>query len=241
MAKKLKIKTKTKKHKMSLPQMKAHFFPLQEEARARIKKLRESKSTYYSRAYNEAKETKSNASRRIFDINAQNTYEDLQREVARIKVFLADESSMSDVANMEAELLRNARKWGRDFGSQWTPIYGHSYNMGKIDEDLAKMAFKMYRKIESESDSYNKIYGQKIGYGSDNLIYLIMDAVYENDIRDYEGDYKDIFDKTFEELRQRFEDIYKIRNDMAEEEYRTGNVDTGLLNDVADEWNKKIF
>ena len=113
--------------------------------------------------------------------------------------------------------------------------------MGKIDEDLAKMAFKMYRKIESENDSYNKIYGEKIGYGSDNLIYLIMDAVYENDVRDYEGDYKDIFDETLEKLRKRFDKIYNIKNNMGEEEYKTGNVDTGLLNDIDDDWNKKIF
>lgn len=111
----------------------------------------------------------------LFDIKNLHSYRELRRESQRIQQFLSDPSSRKEVAGYEEkQLLANAEFMG---------AFGSNPDYNRVDEELAKAAFRAYRMVES-SGGAAKIYGEG-GYGSDNVINYIYRSIVENSSNDY--------------------------------------------------------
>lgn len=112
---------------------------------------------------------------------------DINREFARVQAFLNDYTST----------VRGAKGFTSDikglagaFGSQWNVNgTGKNYDTERIDEDVAKKAFEIYRKVIEAAGGWERAVGMLkgkeslIGYGSENLIINIYDMV-DNGMRE---------------------------------------------------------
>lgn len=157
--------------KGSLQKMRDWMIGLINEANARVSQL----IGRNSRAMHEAQRTILPSRRErvekgeleLFSISDKTRYRELSRELGRVQEFLADPTSnpqMSDQVNRQ--IAANAAYEGA-FGAY--PDYG-----GRIDEDLAKAAFEIYRRVKELNADI--IYDEG-GYGSSNLINYIYQEV----------------------------------------------------------------
>lgn len=91
---------------------------------------------------------------------------DLIAEGTRLRVFINDEASTIVGATLEMAAI-SAEQYRGKFGAQWGRL-----NMSpEIDEELAREAFRNYRKIAEAAQALIKD-----GYGSENLIIALYDA-----------------------------------------------------------------
>ena len=214
----------------NLNEIRARFQSLQAKANARAEELQAAGLAEYSRAFNEASD-KMGAYRSsdvyLFDVNDTQRYREIRREVERMNKFLNDETStVEGVQKMIA-----AEKYKGAFSSGWYEKYGVSYDKSRIDENRAKIAFSIYRRLEESGDSREKIIGD-LGYGSESLIMQIYDMVVESGIENddsvqYWAEYGDIL----EETSRRLDDLYIRKYNEAHDIMDEGDEDSKSLID----------
>lgn len=214
----------------NLNEIRERFQSLQAKANARAEALQAAGLADYSRAFNEAND-KMGAYRTnnayLFDVNDTQRYREIRREVERMNKFLNDETStVEGVQKMIA-----AEKYKGAFSGGWYEKYGVSYDKSRIDEDRAKIAFSIYRRLEESGDSREKIIGD-LGYGSESLIMQIYDMVVESGIENddsvqYWAEYGDIL----EETSRRLDDLYIKKYNEAHNIMEEGDEDSKSLID----------
>ena len=237
---------KIKNH--NLNEIRAQFYKLQTTANKRAEQLEAKGLDSYSRAYQAAtskigayRETNFND---LFDVYDTKRYREIKREVARIKNFLNDETSTVE----GVEKFIAAEKYKGAFSGGWHKIYGVSYDKSVIDEEKAKIAFSMYRRLEENKASYEEILGS-LGYGSENLIMHIYDMVVESGIEnddsiEYWAEYGDIMERVKDDLDASYDRKYKEANDIMAD----GDIDSERIMDAFEDsatssifWKKMNF
>ena len=108
------------------------------------------------------------------------TRREINREFARVHAFLNDyTSSVEGAFDFETKLS----KYKGAFGHEWQAEYGKTYDITRVDEEKAKVAFDIYRRIIEAAGGWERAVGifqgkeSLIGYGSENLIIAIYDMV----------------------------------------------------------------
>lgn len=112
--------------------------------------------------------------RDYFSLDELETIPELIKEATRARVFLADETSTIEGAKIYTAQL-NAAEFRGQFGNQYH-TFEHkfkNFNTAVIDEDVAKIVFSNYRKLEELRAA--DITGDG-AYGSENLIIAMYDA-----------------------------------------------------------------
>ena len=112
--------------------------------------------------------------RDYFSLDEIETIPELIKEATRARVFLADETSTIEGAKIYTAQL-NAAEFRGQFGNQYH-TFEHkfkNFNTAVIDEDVAKIVFSNYRKLEELRAA--DITGDG-AYGSENLIIAMYDA-----------------------------------------------------------------
>ena len=96
---------------------------------------------------------------------------DILAEVTRARVFIADNTSTLEGAELYTVNINSERFRGK-FGSEYrTPEYGNKgFDTNIIDEEYAKEVFRSYRMLEEDRQ------GLIQQYGSENLIIAMYDA-----------------------------------------------------------------
>lgn len=216
----------------NLDEIRAQFHKLQNVANKRAEQLEEKGLDSYSKAY-QAAVSKIGAYRErnfndLFDVYDTKRYREIKREVARIKKFLNDETSTVE----GVEKFIAAEKYKGAFSGDWYKTYGVSYDKSRVDEEKAKIAFSMYRRLEENNTSYEEIVG-RLGYGSENLIMRIYDMVVESGIEnddsiEYWAEYGDIMDRLKDSLNLSYERKFKEANDIMAD----GDMDTERIMDT---------
>lgn len=147
-----------------------------------------------SRALEEAKRSLLRSPTRIDDMQSGVLFRSdldsrakINRELARVHAFLNDYTSTSAGAGDFETKLKNYKG---AFGSQWEAEYGTRYDATRIDEEKAKIAFDIYRRVIERAGGWERAVGifqgkeSLIGYGSENLIIAIYDMVENIDMSD---------------------------------------------------------
>lgn len=104
----------------------------------------------------------------------------INRELARVHTFLNDYTSTVPGAN---DFQTKLTDYKGAFGGQWEAEYGRRYDINRISEDKAKVAFDIYRRVVERAGGWERAVGifqgkeSLIGYGSENLIIAIYDMV----------------------------------------------------------------
>ena len=213
--------------------------PFFEEANKRASRLKS--EGVYTKAMVNAEETltkkgkeRYNNGEELFNINAYH-YADLQREAARVKEFLNDETS--DPTSTEWRMAKNSSQFQGMFGREYYATYGVNYDVSRLPEDRAKLLFQAYRKLEEANAA---IMQGRLGYGSDTLINDLLDLMIgDNQIEGYSSDEElvdKMVDKGQEYLRQWKED----REEIARRDISSPNWDYGPLGDM-DNISKEKF
>lgn len=121
------------------------------------------------------------------------TRREINREFARVHSFLNDYTSTLQGAD---DLVTNLTNLSGQFGSNWNSMgTGKNYNTDVIDDEKAKKAFEIYRRVLEAAGGWERAIGiikgkeSLIGYGSENLIANIYDMVDNNY---FEGDIMNI-------------------------------------------------
>lgn len=186
MAKKIK-KVKPKKiNRRSLDPIREQLDILVKEANSRVERLIE--SNVQSRALLEAQRTfkrlrSRNEREGLFKSDLKRR-RDINREYARVNQFLTDITSTPEGVLKDSKVIETSLKGA--FGAQWKNVYGVNYDKSRIDEDMAKDAFRIYRQLSEEFGGWERISGiyqgieGLIGYGSEVLINSIYDMVRNN-------------------------------------------------------------
>lgn len=170
----------------------------------------------------------------LFNINAYH-YADLQREAARVKEFLNDETSTPSESEMRQ--AKNSEKYGDIMGRDYYAMYGVNYDVSRLDTEKAKLLFSAYRKLEEANAA---IMQGRIGYGSDTLINDLLDLmVGDNKISDYMSD-EDLIDKMVQKGQEYLTAWEKERENIARRDYSSQNWDYGALGDM-DQISKEDF
>lgn len=180
-----KVKTPKPKKVKKLDPLREKLAVLVDQANARVYQLRNANKPVESRALIEAERTKARQYSRdneeeLFKSQFSRTRE-LKREYARVQAFLNDYTST----------LEGAQNWSTNladlkgaFGSQWRATTGKNYDTSRINEDVAKEAFRLYRMTVEAAGGWERAVGifhgveGILGYGSENLINAIYDATY---------------------------------------------------------------
>lgn len=135
----------------------------------------------------------------------------LNREFARVTEFLNDYTSTETGAGDFASKLSY---YSGAFGGQWQDTTGENYDTSRINEEMAKQAFSIYRKVSEEVGGYEMISAifkgkeSLVGYGSENLIIAIYDMVVQS--KSFDLDEKDIKDTAIQmvkDAKERLEDL----------------------------------
>lgn len=214
----------------NLNEIRARFQSLQAKANARADALQAAGLADYSRAFNEASD-KMGAYRTtnadLFDVNDTKRYREIRREVERMNKFLNDETStVEGVQKMIA-----AEKYKGAFSGGWYEKYGVSYDKSRIDEDKAKIAFSIYRRLEESGNSREEIIGS-LGYGSESLVMQIYDMVVESGIEDDDSvQYWAEYGEILEETSRRLDDLYIRKYNEAHNIIEEGDEDSKSLID----------
>ena len=181
--KKLKPKSRAKKP-TSLDKVRKEFQEYQQLAMARVKVLKEQKLLNKSFAYQKAYESKPKTSkgrRWLFDVNDRKSYKAIQREIARIREFLNDDTSTPEGVIWSLRELELERKYKGAFGNQWKAQTGGTFDPNRIDEEYIKAAGKVYRMVESVKGAYGLLYDEG-AYDSETTFAAIYDMVVRRNI-----------------------------------------------------------
>jgi hypothetical protein len=116
---------------------------------------------------------KGESSNQFFSIEGKN-YRELRTELARVQEFINDPTSTILGAKLDVSRLAIFYEGGKAFATE------ESRREADINEQYARWAFAAYREIERNAP--NLIY-EEGGYGSDNLINVVYQAVV--DLPDY--------------------------------------------------------
>lgn len=151
-----------------------------------------------------------------FDISQLTNYNDIISEATRARVFLNDITSTIEGAEqytMEQNALKHEGKFGNQYNN-WVYQY-KKYDVYNIEEDYAKVAFRVYRDLESTVENYIA------RFGSGESIQLIYELVAQNDYRDKDNSEEtdDIRDK----VRTFFEQKYGGKGRKFEQEFDEEN------------------
>ena len=234
----IKLKPKSKAKRPQIRKIQKEFQSLQKKAMDRVRDLRKAKLLGVSRAYQTALESKpktTNPRRALFHIEDRTSYKEIRREVARMREFLNDESSTVEGAKFVAAELTLRGKYGGAFGRKWAAENnGHTFDPTRIDEEYARVSYKIFRYLEDMKGSYNLMYGEG-AYDSESLMISIYDMVVQRDLHlDDVGrptlDRAEAFYDTIIDMREKLEDVYNMRVDSVKAEREWGNTDTGVLN-----------
>lgn len=188
-----KRKSKTQRKKsVSLNPLREELAVLVDRANARVADI---PNNIISRAREEAVRTLLKSPSRQAELeqgilfNSQlKTRKQIMKEFARVNAFLNDYTSTQRGAyqfNKEMQSLSNLKG---AFGAKWMAETGKGYDTSRIDEDVAKNTFKIYRRIVERAGGWERAIGfaqgkeSLIGYGSENLIIAIYDMVQNSDI-----------------------------------------------------------
>lgn len=153
------------------------------------------------------------------------SYRELRREINRVSNFLSSDSgSMKSAKYAQEQLEANERYYNAFLESNFHE--GGEID-ARLDEDVAKIAFEVYRRVEETGADV--IYGDG-GYGSENLINFIYNSLVESG--DYSSDWaiSTAIKKSREVLKEkRAEMDFEGRSAFA-----TGDYDYGILKKVAE-------
>lgn len=155
---------------------------------------------------------------------------DMAKELFRARSFMADPTSTVEGAEEYTHTLENEFRGA--FGGQWKKIYGVTYDRSRIDDDIAKIVFSNYRKIE-ELKQY-AIIGEG-GYGSENLIVAMYNAeVLGKNSFEYA---QNILDKHYLRKQKEYTDIFATTTP----DYISGQPEESTQQDQQDYINKRSF
>lgn len=212
------------------------FLSIQAEANKKARELENSGLASYSRAYQDALNTfgsyrkKANAEDEMFDVYDTSRYREIKREAARMQKFIND--STSTIEGVKEYIA--AEKYSKAFSGKWYEKYGVSYDLSRVDEEKAKIAFSIYRRIEEDGSSYEKVLGA-MGYGSENLIMQIYDMVVDSGMESidetsmqYWSDYGTVLEKAQKILDRE----YEKKSKKADEIIENGDIDSVMLLDI---------
>lgn len=150
----------------------------------------------------------------------------INREFARVNEFLGDITSTVKGVRKNIDISTSYLKSA--FGGQWYEKYGVNYDKSRIDEELAKQAFSIYRKLSEEFGGWERVAGiyhgveGLIGYGSEILINSIYDMV-KNDyseltIMDIGRDMINKAERRFEDMAEKMVGDYDYGNVFSDEQ-----------------------
>lgn len=155
---------------------------LVQQANARVTELVD--RGLQSRALEEAKRTLKKMPTRVDDDilfrSDLSSKAKINRELARVHSFLNDYTSTISGAN---DFQTKLTDYKGAFGGQWEAEYGKRYDINRINEEKAKVAFDIYRRVVERAGGWERAVGifqgkeSLIGYGSENLIIAIYDMV----------------------------------------------------------------
>lgn len=103
----------------------------------------------------------------------------INRELARVHSFLNDYTSTIEGAKNITDTSLSYLKGA--FGGEWLATTGEHFDTSRIDKDVAKEAFELYRLTIEASGGWERAVGifqgkeSLIGYGSENVINAIYD------------------------------------------------------------------
>lgn len=246
--KKLKPKSRAKKP-TSLDKVRKEFQEYQQLAMARVKVLKEQKLLNKSFAYQKAYESKpkSEKGRRwLFDINDTKSYKGIQREIARIKEFLNDDTSTPEGVEWALRELELERKYKGAFGNQWKAQTGGTFDPNRIDEEYIKAAGKVYRMVESVKGAYGLLYDEG-AYDSETTFAAIYDMVVRRNITlDDTGNPVDRraqekVEETIMDTLAMLKEYKQKWSEEAKKEREMGNTDSKALQLVEMQSNAKDF
>lgn len=217
MAKKTKVKPK--KARVSLQPLREQLQVLVDRANERVKALVSKNLEGGSRAFQEAQRTLARQTSRAKDNKLfksdLKTRRQINREFARVQAFLGDYTSTELGAKQFTTDLTSLQG---AFGGQWEAKTGERFDTSRIDKDIAKEAFDMYRKVVEEFGGWERAVGvfqgkeSLIGYGSEVLITNIYDmyvnhydsgVLSEEEIRVRALEMLEQAKNTYEEMSQR--------------------------------------
>lgn len=134
-----------------------------------------------------------------FSLDRVNDKDDVMVELHRVRGFLNDKASTVEGAFLQTAQI-SAEEYKGAFGNQYNNEenqFAH-YDRQRIDDEVAKRAFKSYRKIEEHRAAEIVMDG---AYGSENLIIALYDAEIRGmDSLEYGEDLLDTFAKEHEEI-----------------------------------------
>lgn len=159
MAKKKKIK------RVTLAPIREKFRKLVDKANALYSEVSEKHPGAIS--LYDANRTMSKRNQIAFDLDNAKRFREIRREVRRAEQFIRDYDA--EVGQLEPDPSR----WAGKFGNQYTKEYGKSYSPD-LNDDVAKMAFEAYRRVESD------LAAQIEAFGSDILIQYLYDYIIIN-------------------------------------------------------------
>ena len=145
-------------------QLRENLQPIIDEANNRWAKIED--SDFISKAIAQAQVESGHD---YFDISQLTEYEDIIAEVSRARRFINDDTSTLKGAELYTE-EEKANRYKDMFGKKWTDFTGQAYS-NEIDDDYAKVAFRVYRDIESVEAN------RLMQYGSDSAIAMIYSMV----------------------------------------------------------------
>lgn len=246
--KKLKPKSKAKKP-TSLDKVRKEFQEYQQLAMARVRVLKEQKLLNKSFAYQKAYESKpkSEKGRRwLFDVNDTKSYKGIQREIARIREFLNDDTSTPEGVLWSLRELELEKKYKGAFGNQWKAQTGGSFDPSRIDEEYIRTAGKVYRMIESVKGAYGLLYDEG-AYDSETTFAAIYDMVVRRNITlDDIGNPVDTraqnaFDQTLMDTLAMLQEYKQKWSEEAKREREMGNTDSKSLKVLQEQTTAKDF
>lgn len=194
--------------------LKDRLQPILDEANYRWSVLdqRDLRSLAISRAMSESDD------KRFFSFDNMSTEGSIMAEATRARVFLQDETSTIEGAERYTR-EESYKQYMGQFGSKYATWENNfrSFNTKVIDEDMAKVAFEAYRRLE-ESEA-----ARILAYGSENMIVAIYDMVVTGGYRDKEKidqvydvimQAEDVLDREIGIRRQQFETAFKRSNEI---------------------------
>ena len=229
---------KPRKHK--LDPLREFLKPLVEKANALFKKVREMGKGATTIGYQDAlasltpkqRAAVERGEREIFSIEGEEgkRYRTIKREADRLNAFLTSDSATE--ADIEyAQRQANAR-YERAFAE--SNFHDPATIDPRLDEDIAKVAWEVYRRIEETGGAALLFHGDG-GYDSNSMINLIYATLV---------DYGESVGGNVDSIEARAEAIDKARNALEEHRkkmdfeghgnYISGDYDYGFLRDVAE-------
>lgn len=121
----------------------------------------------------------SNEGNAYFDISQLTNYDDIRAELTRARIFINDITSTLEGAELYTR-EEHARQYYGKFGNQYNNYNNHykKFDIYNIDENIARVAFRLYRDIEGLQAAWLQ------QYGSGESIAMLYDMVEQSTLRD---------------------------------------------------------